>query len=135
MSGLPLDFSTTLMVLAGVFSMAALGCAVRAMIGIAGLHARRRELEANVRALREELSGVALGLERHRERQQRLERDLALLSARVLDVEARAEAPGFEQAIASARRGAEPERLADEFGLSRGEADLVARLHGRRKRA
>jgi hypothetical protein len=135
MSGPHFDTIPALAALAGVFALAALGMAARVVIGLAGLRARNRELEDSVRALRRELSGVALGLARSGERQQRLERDGARLTARVLGVEARAEAPAFDRAIASARNGAESDRLAHEFGLSRGEADLIARLHGCRKRA
>jgi hypothetical protein len=41
----------------------------------------------------------------------------------------------FDQAIDSARRGADPVKLTQQFGLSRGEADLVMRLHGQKKSA
>jgi len=39
----------------------------------------------------------------------------------------------LDQAIDWARGGADTERLAQQFGLSSGEAELVARLHGRSK--
>ena len=37
--------------------------------------------------------------------------------------------------VASARRGTDSGRLRQQFGLSRSEADLVWRLHGRKKTA
>jgi TolA-binding protein len=63
----------------------------------------------------------------------RLEQELAAMAGRVSALEARSEARIFDQAIDSARRGAGSSRLSEQFGLSRGEADLVARLHGRQK--
>ncbi len=39
----------------------------------------------------------------------------------------------YEQAIRMVRRGADAGRLVSDFGLSRGEAELVTLLHGRRK--
>jgi Protein of unknown function (DUF2802) len=39
----------------------------------------------------------------------------------------------FDQAIDFARRGTDPGRLTQQFGLSRAEADLVTRLHGRKQ--
>ena len=57
------------------------------------------------------------------------------MADRVDQVELRGAAHSFEQAIDSARRGADSGKLARQFGLSCGEADLVARLHGRKKSA
>jgi hypothetical protein len=45
-------------------------------------------------------------------------------------VEARAPAKALDEAVLSARRGADTRQLTQRFGLSRGEAELVARLHG-----
>ena len=41
----------------------------------------------------------------------------------------------LEQAIELARRGADADKLAAQFGLSSGEAELVARMHGRKRSA
>ena len=38
----------------------------------------------------------------------------------------------YAQAIRMVRRGADAARLVTDFGLTRGEAELVARLHGRK---
>ena len=68
-------------------------------------------------------------------RVQRIEHEYSGVADRVDQVELRGTAQSFEQAIDSARRGADPGKLAQQFGLSRGEADLVTRLHGRKKSA
>jgi hypothetical protein len=65
----------------------------------------------------------------------RLEAELTALAERMGTLEVRGQSRAFDQAIDSARRGADPGRLTEQFGLSRGEADLVARLHGRKKTA
>jgi hypothetical protein len=64
-----------------------------------------------------------------------VEHEFSGVAERVDLVESRT-APGSEsldQAIDLARRGADSDRLEQQFGLSAGEADLVARLHGRAK--
>jgi hypothetical protein len=60
-----------------------------------------------------------------------LERQGRLVAERLVLAESHTAHRGFEEAIDSARRGAASGKLAVRFGLSRGEADLVARLHGR----
>lgn len=68
-------------------------------------------------------------------RVKRIEQEYAGVVDRVDQVELRGAAPSFDQAIDSARRGAGPGKLTQQFGLSRGEADLVTRLHGRKMSA
>jgi hypothetical protein len=68
-------------------------------------------------------------------RVKRFEKEYAGVTDRVALVELRGSAQSFDQAIDSARRGTDPGRLTQQFGLSRGEADLVTRLHGRKKTA
>jgi len=60
-----------------------------------------------------------------------VERQCRLVGERLLLTESHTANRSFEEAIDSARRGAAPGKLSVRFGLSRGEADLVARLHGR----
>jgi hypothetical protein len=60
-----------------------------------------------------------------------LERQGRVVAERMLLAESHNANRSFEEAIDSARRGAASGKLAVRFGLSRGEADLVARLHGR----
>jgi len=78
------------------------------------LAAMRRELELQVKRFEQEHVGVA---------------------DRVALVELRGSAQSFDQAIDSARRGTDSGKLTQRFGLSRGEADLVTLLHGRKKTA
>ncbi len=69
---------------------------------------------------------------------QRVEHDYSDVADRVDVVESRAPvtaAGALDQAIEWAQRGAESGKLAEHFGLSRGEAELVARMHGRKKSA
>jgi len=63
----------------------------------------------------------------------RVEHAFAGVTERVDVFESRASSGSatLDQAIDLARRGAGSERLERQFGLSIGEADLVARLHGR----
>ncbi len=68
-------------------------------------------------------------------RLQRVEQEYAKITDRMNLVEFRGEVRGIDQAIDFARRGAEPAKLTAKFGLSRGEADLVTKLHGRVKSA
>jgi hypothetical protein len=63
----------------------------------------------------------------------RMQHDHAGMVDRVELLELRGSAQSFDLAIDSARRGADPGKLAQQFGLSRTEADLVTRLHGRKK--
>jgi hypothetical protein len=102
-----------------------------------GRHWRARcvSLESSVEGLRRELELVASISARTGLRVQRVEQEFSGVSERVEVVELRAETRSFDQAIDSARRGADPGKLAEQFGLSSGEADLVARLHGRKRSA
>ena len=65
------------------------------------------------------------------QRLQRLEQAHGRMVDRLRLAERRADGRSFDLAIDSARHGSEPARLAADFGLSRGEAELVARMHGR----
>ncbi len=66
---------------------------------------------------------------------QHVEQEYAKIADRMGLVEFRGEGRSIDQAIDFARRGAEPDKLAAKFGLSRGEADLVTKLHRRAARA
>jgi len=97
------------------------------------LRQRCLALEGVSLALRRELEIANAMTVRVQRRTKRMEQEFSTLADRMTALEARAESPSFDQAIDSARRGAEPDKLAQRFGLSRGEADLVTRLHGRTK--
>ena len=69
---------------------------------------------------------------------QRVESEFSGVADRVDVVESRAPVSGADSldlAIEWARQGADTDKLSEQFGLSSGEAELVARLHGGKKRA
>lgn len=66
-------------------------------------------------------------------RLKRFEKQLAWASERIGQLEVRSDGRAYDQAITLARRGADSARLMTNFGLSRGEADLVALMHNQRK--
>lgn len=130
-----LDINVVL-ALAGLILGCGASIAVLAMaVSAARLKARCISLEASVAAMRRELEVVGSISLRTGRRVKRIEHDCAGVADRVELVELRGSAPSFDQAIDSARRGTDSGRLTQQFGLSRVEADLVERLHGRRRTA
>jgi hypothetical protein len=118
-------------------AVCALVTAVLAMQAVRRWRSRYESLESNFAALRREFELVASISVRTGRRVQRVENEYSDVADRVNSVESRT-APvsgSLDQAIDWARRGAYTERLAQQFGLSSGEAELVARLHGRSKSA
>ncbi|MFO0453720.1 MAG: DUF2802 domain-containing protein [Pseudomonadota bacterium] len=121
----------------------ALGLLVAAVLGLAlGLAAcwvavgRTRaslaEQAARLEVLRRDTEAVAALGARLGERFRRLEQVAAQLADRLGQLELRGEGRPYDHAIALVRHGAaDADRLVQNLGLSRGEADLVARLHGR----
>ena len=99
------------------------------------LKKRHLALESSVAAMRRELEVVGSISLRTGRRVKRVEQSCTGVADRVELVELRGSAPSFDQAIDSARRGTDSGRLTLQFGLSRVEADLVTRLHGRRTTA
>ncbi|MEA3160824.1 MAG: hypothetical protein QOD95_2372 [Gammaproteobacteria bacterium] len=99
------------------------------------LAARCVEVESSLAAMGRELEQLA-SISLKTVRQVKLfEQEYAGVADRVVLLELRGSAQSFDQAIDSARRGTDPGRLTQQFGLSSGEADLVTRLHGRKKTA
>jgi hypothetical protein len=114
----------------GSLGVVAALCTQRA---VRGWRARCLSLESSLAALRRELElAASIGLETGR-RVEHNEQECSAVADRVAQLELRGAAQSFDQAIDSARRGADPGKLARQFGLSSGEADLVSRLHGRQK--
>ena len=125
-------------------SLAGAGLAVCALaMGLAAMQAARRwrthceSLESSIAALRRELERVASISVRTGRRVQRVEQHYSDVADRVHLVESQASpsSDALDQAIESARRGADSNNLAEQFGLSGGEADLVTWLHGRKQSA
>ncbi len=109
--------------------------ALFAVRAVRGWRARCLILESSMAALRRELELAASISVKTGRQVKRIEQEYSHVADRVDQVELRGAAQSFEQAIDSARRGADSGKLAQQFGLSCVEAELVARLHGRKKSA
>jgi uncharacterized protein DUF2802 len=135
-------FSMNLISMNAILSLAGLLLALCAVLAAFLVSRSNRRLslrcaavESSLAAMRRELellSSISLKTGR---RVKRFENEHAGVADRVDLIELRGSAQSFDQAIDSARRGTDPGRLTQQFGLSRGEADLVTRLHGRKKTA
>jgi hypothetical protein len=148
MNFIDIDIHTVVSGAAAVVGLACLLAIVRLNRTVSHWRVRCANLEAGLPALHREIERYA-SLSLRTDRQvKRLASDCSNVAGRIDLVEARgaahvrgpAKARGgaaqaLDQAIDHARRGADARRLTVEFGLSRGEADLVARMHGRKTRA
>ncbi len=110
-----------------LFSVLALWTSLRLWRG------RCISLENDFAALRRDLELAASIGARAGHQAKRIEQQVAGVAERVDLVETRGAVGSFEQAIEWARHGAEASQLSDRFGLSRSEAELVSRLHGRKR--
>jgi type II secretory pathway component PulJ len=113
----------------------ALGALIAVFFTARSVQRSRRQceaLESNLAALRREIELIASISVRTGRRVQRVASEFSGVAERIESFETRVAggAPDLDQAIELARRGARPDRLEQQFGLSRGEADLVSRLHG-----
>jgi hypothetical protein len=114
------------------FALAAL-CGT-ALAGRARRQAGRLEaLEEELAVLRAEVAATAGIGARVGERLRRLDQVSAQMNDRLGQLEVRGDGRPYDHAIALVRHGADADRLVTHFGLSRGEADLVSLVHGRRK--
>ena len=120
---------------AAIIGCAALIAAIVANASMRRWRARCAALESNVAALGRELEMVASINVRNGRRVQRIEQEYSTVADRIEVIESRDPAAPFDRAIDWARRGADQSRLTQELGLSRSEAELVTRLHGRGKHA
>jgi hypothetical protein len=114
----------------GVLSLVSVLVTVQAM---RGWRTRCLALESSLTAVRRELELVASISIKTGRRIKRVESEYSGVAERMERVELRSPSRSFESAIDSARRGTDSGRLTQQFGLSRSEADLVWRLHGRKK--
>jgi hypothetical protein len=130
-----IDVNTTLSITAAVISLISLAAVISMYRAV--LHWRERcvSLEAVVPGLQREIERFASISVRTGRQVKRIESEYSDVAERVDLVEARGPAKALNEAVDSARRGADVPRLTQQFGLSRGEAELVARLHGNKKSA
>jgi hypothetical protein len=133
MNAVNAGLSDTLMVGGAVIALAATGAIALLLLSFRRLRSRLIAFETGVAALRREAEAAAAILTRTERRLERIEREHGGFGDRVRFVELRAGARSFDQAIDSARRGADPTKLTEQFGLSNSEAELVSRLHRQRK--
>lgn len=113
----------------------ALWLSLRALRGGEQLRARLTRLEAELAAAREALAGAEGAA---RDAAGELGRRQAETEARLASVEEQQEQlrlmeagdGDYGRAIRMARQGASAEDLARDFGLNRGEAELIVSLHG-----
>ena len=130
-----MNLDTFLGIAGAALGFSGLIAALFAILAERGWRARCLALESSLAAVRREVELAASISVKTGRRVQRIEHEYSGVADRVDQVELRGAAQSLEQAIDSARRGADPGKLAQQFGLSRGEADLVTRLHGRKKSA
>jgi uncharacterized protein DUF2802 len=130
-----MNINTLLGIAGAALGLCGMVCASFTMRAVRGWRTRCESVESTLAALRRELELVTSISVKTGHRVKRVEEEYSGVSDRVDQVELRGAAPSFDQAIDYARRGAESGKLTQQFGLSRGEADLVTRLHGRKKSA
>lgn len=97
----------------------------------------RAEMQAGIEELRREQHATAELAVRIGQRLRHAEEQLGQMHTRIEGMKVQEQAPdpghAYAQAIRLVRKGADASRLVADFGLSRGEAELVALLHGQRK--
>jgi hypothetical protein len=130
-----MNINTVLGIAGAALGLCGMVSALFTIRAVRGWRSRCEAVESSLAALRCKFELVASISVKTGRRVKRVEQVYSGVSDRVDQVELRGAAPSFDQAIDCARRGAEPGKLTQQFGLSRGEADLVARLHGRKKSA
>jgi len=101
--------------------------------GVRRLRRTQREIERELALLHKQTDTALTMTVRAGRRLKLLEKQFAWASERIGQLEVRNEGRSYDEAITLARRGANPDRLMTNFGLSRGEADLVALMHNQRK--
>ena len=125
--------NTILGLAAAILGLLGLAVALLAMGETRRWRGRCVSLESSLGSLRRELDLASSINTKTGRRVRRMEQEYASVADRVDRFELRGGGQTFDQAIDSARRGVDPGKLAQQFGLSCGEAELVTRLHGRRK--
>jgi hypothetical protein len=121
----------------GAFLIAALALAgaLIAWTRVRDGQSRMASLEGSLTALRAEFESLAANTIRTGLRVRRIEQEHSDVADRVELVESRGPGACVDEAIELARRGADPQKLERQFGLSPSEAELISRLHGGKKRS
>jgi hypothetical protein len=129
------DLNTIIGIAAAGLGFCALLAVLIMSLSVRRWRARCLAVETSLAAMRREVEVLASISSRTGSRVKRIEQEYSGVVDRVELIELRGTAASFDEAIDSARRGTDPGRLTQQFGLSRVEADLVTRLHGRKKTA
>jgi Protein of unknown function (DUF2802) len=129
------NLNTILDIAAASLGACALFAVLVLSISVRRWRTRCLAVESSLAAMRREIEVMASISLRTGRRVKRIKREYSGIADRIESVELRGPSQAFDQAIDSARRGTDPARLTQQFGLSRVEADLVTRLHGRKKTA
>jgi hypothetical protein len=130
-----LNVETLLQLAAASLALLALIAVVALSFSVRRWRERCAAVESSLATLRREIEVMASISLRTGRRVKRIESEYSGVAERIESVELRAPAQCFDQAIDFARRGTDSGKLTQQFGLSRAEADLVTRLHGRKKTA
>jgi hypothetical protein len=125
----------TLIAIAALAVVTLATAAVTAYLQSVATQLRRRlaESEERLAGLRREVEAATGIAVRAGERLRKAEATTLQLADRLGQLELRGEGRPYDQAIALVQHGADADRLVRNFGLTRGEADLVALVHGRRQ--
>jgi hypothetical protein len=129
---MPADSSLIVAAAGAALGLLGLLLGLAALRSARALHERSIGAEASLASVRRELERVASASVKIERRLKRFEQETTDSAERLDQIELRGSGQCIDQAIDYARRGADPAKLSQHFGLSRGEADLVTRLHGRR---
>jgi hypothetical protein len=105
-----------------------------AMFSAARARRHNKLLVAQIEAAQEQAKLAATAGNEAAQQLRRLKRRCRLLADRLAAVELLTAGRSYDQAIDWVRRGAKPEALTQNFGLSRGEAELVTALHANKKK-
>lgn len=115
----------------GFVALLGLVVALRASASATRAHERLARQEAELLRLQTELSHFGAGGELTAGRQLEMAERVALLAEQQEQLMLRDDNAGpYLQAIRLAQRGEDTESLIESCGLSRGEAELISRLHG-----
>ena len=126
------NLNTVLDIAVASLTMCALLAVLALWFSVRRWRTRCLAVESSLAVMRREFEVVASISLRTGRRVKRIEHEYSSVADRVELAELRGPAQCFDQAIDSARRGTDPGRLTQQFGLSRVEADLVTRLHGKK---
>jgi hypothetical protein len=113
-------------------ALVAAGAVCWSLMSLRRVRARQDALASELASALRELELVAAISAKAAAQAERVERNSEVLADRVGVLELRGENRPYDQAIQSVRDGADPAKLARQFGLSSNEANLLLLVHGTR---